>query len=43
MPDLNNHKYKRLEFIEREKDLDKMFDKNLKLSSHIINQANKAN
>ena len=43
MPDLNNHKYKKLEFIEREKELDKMFDNNLKFSKHIIKQANKAN
>ena len=43
MLDLNNHKHKELEFIEKEKDPGMIFDNNLKFSSHIIKQANKAN
>ena len=43
MLDLNDHKHKELEFIEKEKDLGIIFDNNLKFSSHVINQVNKAN
>ena len=43
MLDLNDHKHKESEFIEKEKDLGVIFDNNLKFSSHIINQVNKAN
>ena len=43
MLDLSNHKHKELEFIEKENDLGVIFDSNLKFSSHIINQINKAN
>ena len=43
MLDLNDHKHKELEFIEKEKDLDVFFDNNLKFSNRIINQVNKAN
>ena len=43
MLDLNDHKHKELEFIEKEKGLGIFFDNNLKFSSHIINQVNKAN
>ena len=42
MLDLNDRKHKESEFIEKEKDL-VTFDNNLKFSSHIINQVNKAN
>ena len=43
MLNLNDHKHKELEFIEKGKDLVVIFDNNLKFSSHIINQVNKAN
>ena len=43
MLDLNDHKHKALEFIEKEKDLGVIFDNSLKFSSHVINQVNKAN
>ena len=43
MLDLNDHKHKELEFIEKEKDLGVFFDNNLKFSNRIINQVNKAN
>ena len=35
MLDLSNHKYKELEFNEKEKDLGLIFDNNLKFSSHM--------
>ena len=43
MLDLNDQKHKKLEFIEKEKNLSVIFDNNLKFSNHIINQVNKAN
>ena len=43
MLNLNDHKHKELEFIEKEKDLGVIFDNNLKCSSHIIKQVNKTN
>ena len=43
MLDLSDDKHKELEFIEKEKNLGVVFDNNLKFSSHIINQVNKAN
>ena len=43
MLDLHDHKHKELEFIEKENDLGVIFENNLKFSSHIINQVNKAN
>ena len=43
MLDLNVHKHKELQFIEKEKDLGVIFDNNLKFSNHFINQVNKAN
>ena len=43
MLDLNDQKHKKLEFIEKEKNLCVIFDNNLKFSNHIINQVNKAN
>ena len=43
MLELNAHKHKELEFIEKEKYLDVVFANNLKFSSDIINQINKAN
>ena len=42
MLDLNDQKHKKLEFIEKEKNLCVIFDNNLKFSNH-INQVNKAN
>ena len=39
----NDHKHKELEWIEKEKDLGVIFDNNMKFSSHIMNQVNKAN
>ena len=36
MLDLNDHKHKELEFIEKEKYLGVTFDNNFKFSSHII-------
>ena len=41
--DLNDPKHKELEFFEKEKELGVIFDSNMKFSSHIINQVNKAN
>ena len=41
--DLNDMKHKELEFIEKENSCDIIIDNNLKFSSHIINEVNKAN
>ena len=41
--DLNGHKQKELEFIEKEKYLAVIFDNSLKCSIHIVTQVNKAN
>ena len=43
MLDLSDHKLKESKFIEKEEDLGVTFDNNLKFSSHIIYQVNKAN
>ena len=43
MLDLNNHKHKELEVIEKEKDFCVIFDNNSKFSSHMVNQVNIAN
>ena len=43
MLNLNDHKHKELECIEKEKDLGVIFDNNLKFSDDIVNQVNKAN
>ena len=39
----NDHKHKELEYTEKEKDLGVIFDNDMKFSSHIMNQVNKAN
>ena len=43
MLDLNDHKHKKVEFIEEKKCLGVIFDDNSKFCSRIINQVNKAN